>query len=497
MNIQEQARQLLRKRIRDRILDPSLVDNQGNYIETSLHEGQQEVVNEFGTVQYQWIISPNRVGKTNLLGRIVSWLLANNFEQLPRPKNWPKRDAKMLVATQSRGQFDEAVADPFIIPFFEAGELKIEKNSAKQTVKIIHKKTGNHLLIYSFNDEKKTRALIQGLKCHFVAVDEMPKTLSFITELQARVSDKKGQFLATFTPLVVSMDIKKKVDNAELPYEKKYKWNLRMNPIYADEEAYAERLYSYRHLPEGERRARLFGDWAQMDLSVFPIQENVHLVDIVNSPRYNQQTWRHVVSIDPASSSKVGLTLFAESPDTHAWYVVKAFKFNVNGMPASDQVPHVEGLIRDYYIVRRVVDSADRNFVNEAKKVGIHYYTPFDKNGRRLEMIENCIDKLGKSIFIDSSAGDLLDELSNYRWDSNDPTKIVNSKRYHITDSWRYGVDCLPPPPAARDTRTFDEIKVAHHEAKLAKQWRREEAKQKQRGRRKLFNFSKALRRRR
>jgi len=473
--LKQQARAILNKRILDKTIDPLTKDADGNPIMFPLHEGQEEVLSEFGVILSQWIVSSNRSGKSIYAAWLIAKLLKNDFTQVKRPDKWKDDGALMACLSQTRQQFDEDIGR-YILAYYGPNydeELHVRRD--KYIYSITHRKTGNKLIAASFDNEQAARKRVQGLTLNFLLVNEMPKDANFVAELHMRLSTTGGSFLAAFTPLVVSPAIKNMVEASDGIHSKKYKWNIRMNPKFKDEETYQRLVRDMQHLSETDRNARLFGEWAQHDLSVYHFNKQQHAVKIPEE--YNAKDWRHVVSVDPASASSIGLCVFAEVPGGEYWFLVEAYKFAANDIAPSDLVWEVERRIAQYNIVLRVSDSGGINkaFTAEATKAGIKYKVPYDKNGRRDEMIGKIRDKLGKDLFINEALQDFEDEIMSYRWTENDPTKIVQSKTFHIMDAFRYGVDCLPKPEyKPPELTTHERIKLIHWE-NVQKEYKKKE----------------------
>jgi phage terminase large subunit-like protein len=305
--------------------------------------------------------------------------------------------------------------------------------------KVVHKKTGNTLLLASHHNESEAREKLQAFVLHFIWLDEMPRSIQLFEELERRVQSKDGWFVSTFTPKVRNPEIRKLVDAYSSPYSQKYQMSMFANPILSEDRK-AKILRELEGYPEAYRRCILEGDWLDDDQAVYSIPEHS-----IRAPEGYSSSWRHVEGADPALQSKHGQVVFAEQPGTGHWYIVRCDYFSGIFVP-EDLVKAVTDKIRTLNIIRRVCDAASTWYVGQAGKMGFTYVAPYDKNNRRAEMMKNFQSNLGNRIFIAPWCGDLLNELGSMQWSETQVDKVVNSRSYHLHDAMIYAHDCLPNP---------------------------------------------------
>ncbi len=324
--------------------------------------------------------------------------------------------------------------------FFDEGELYIPRVGMIPQ-KVVHKKTGNTLLLASHHNESEAREKLQAFVLHFAWLDEMPKSSKLFEELERRVQSKDGLFLATFTPKVKNIDIRKLVDSYQLPFAKKYTMPMFANPSLSEERK-AKILQELEVYPLAYRECILNGDWLDDDFSVYHVPDNA-----IRAPEGYSSGWRHVECADPALQSKHGQVVYAEDPVSGHWYIVRGDYISGIVVP-EDLVRAVTDRVKSLNIVRRVCDSASTWFIGHASKMVFSYVTPWDKNNRRADMMKNFQASLGTTVFIAPWCSDLIGELSNMQWSETAADRIVNSHVYHLHDAAIYGRDCLPKKEA-------------------------------------------------
>jgi phage terminase large subunit-like protein len=335
--------------------------------------------------------------------------------------------------------------------FFHPDELWIPKIGMVPQ-KVVHRRTGNTLLLASHHAESEAREKVQSFVLNFAWLDEMPKTSKFFEELERRVQSKDGYFLSTFTPKVRNRDIRKVVDAYAAPYSRKYRMPMFANPSLSEERK-AKILQELDAYPVAYRECVLNGDWLDDDASVYHLPDSA-----IQAPVEYQSAWRHVEGADPALQSKHGTVVFAEDAKTLSpegkpvWYIVRAEYISGIAVP-EDLIRTVTDKLKTLNIVRRVCDAASTWYIGQASKMGFHYETPYDKNNRRAEFMKNLQARLGKDLFIAPWCTDFIQELTSMQWSETADAKVVNSHVYHLHDAAIYALDCLPkqaggtPPP--------------------------------------------------
>jgi phage terminase large subunit-like protein len=396
---------------------------------------QEQVIQDWGKVPTQAVTAGNQSGKSALGARLAAWFLAENKPNWKRPSKWGKAPLTGLLVGRTMKQVEEELLKK-IQAFFSPDDLYIPRVGMIPQ-KVVHRGTGNTLLLASHHNEAEAREKLQAFVLHFCWLDEMPRSIKLFEELERRVQSKDGLFISTFTPKVRNPEIRKMVDSYSLPYSKKYQMSMFANPILSEERK-QKILKELEGYPESYRQCILEGNWLDDDLAVYHIPDTA-----VRTPENYSSSWRHVEGADPALQSKHGQVVFAEDPGSGQWYIVRADY--VSGIPVpEDLVRAVTDRIRNLNIVRRVCDAASTWYVGQASKMGFVYVAPFDKNNRRAEMMKNFQAGIGYKVFIAPWCQDLLTELSSMQWSETQVDKVVNSRSYHLHDALIYAYDCLP-----------------------------------------------------
>lgn len=400
---------------------------------------QQQVIDDWGTIPTQAVTAGNQSGKSALGARLAAWFLAENKPGWKRPAKWGKGPLSGLIVGRTMKQVEEELLKK-LTSFFDPDELHIPKVGMVPQ-KVVHKKTGNTLLLASHHNENEAREKLQAFVLNFIWLDEMPKSSHLFEELERRVQSKDGWFISTFTPKVRNPDIRKVVDAYSPPYSRKYQMSMFANPILSEERK-LKILKELDGYPDAYRKCILEGDWMDDDLAVYSVPDSA-----VREPLNYSSSWRHVEGADPALQSKHGQVVLAEEPGTGNWYVVKADYVSGIFVP-EDLVRAVTDRVKHLNVVRRVCDAASTWYVGQASKMGFTYVAPYDKNNRREEMMKNLQSRLGNRIFIAPWCQDVLSELASMQWSETRADKVVNSRSYHLHDALIYAADCLPKAEA-------------------------------------------------
>lgn len=396
---------------------------------------QQNVIDDWGIISTQAVTAGNQSGKSALGARLAAWFLAENKPGWKRPSKWGRTPLMGLLVGRTMKQVEEELLKK-IQGFFEPDELHIPRVGMVPQ-KVVHKKTGNTLLLASHHNESEAREKLQAFVLHFIWLDEMPRSIQLFEELERRVQSKDGWFVSTFTPKVRNPEIRKLVDAYSPPYSRKYQMSMFANPILSEDRK-AKILRELEGYPEAYRRCILEGDWLDDDQAVYSVPEHS-----IRAPEGYSSAWRHVEGADPALQSKHGQVVFAEQPGTGNWYVVRCDYVSGIFVP-EDLVKAVTDKVKTLNIVRRVCDSASTWYVGQASKMGFTYVAPYDKNNRRAEMMKKFQSALGNRVFIAPWCSDLLNELGSMQWSETQVDKVVNSRSYHLHDALIYAHDCLP-----------------------------------------------------
>ena len=210
------------------------------------------------------------------------------------------------------------------------------------------------------------------------------------------------------------------------------------NPIFFGREAAI--LAEYANVPENEKNAILFGDWYIGDNAVYDFERGKHIVPI---PFDYSPYWRHVLAVDPAGRGLIGIVLIAEHPMTGIKYVIYADY--IKGKAPTLILDEIETIAKPYNIVKHVSDPHETWFIEQARLKGFFYHTPFNKTGRKVELIKQIQSGItdNKLLFVDKCTL-LIDELASYQWSDSAEDKIAQSTKYHIMDALQYGWDLFP-----------------------------------------------------
>lgn len=402
-------------------------------------------------------------GKSALAARELTWILQDLHPHFTRPDNWRNAPLTCLVAGKSRQGLENELWANKIKPFLvNQDDWKlIRTGNVLQSVE--NKVTGDRIIFLTHADASdRIIDNLQMYTAHYVWLDEMPKKMRVLEELQRRTDTTGGPFIATFTPKVVNNEIKQVVEASRLPVGKKYQIHKLQNPVYMGREK--EELAKLAGYPEALKRTILYGDWGAAEASVYDFDSDTMSCPL---PESYSPTWRHVESVDPATNT-TGYTLWAEDPLSKIWYCVKSEYINIKDPLYLWRA--VEAKSQGYNLVRRICDPHEVWYITTAHREGCrpYYLTVEDKNqGRKEELIKGLQSRLSHGkIKITHLCSDLIDELTNCQF-REDGVKIVNASKYHLLDTAQYFCDLLPPPDLSPPAETWADIKIqAHHKRK-------------------------------
>jgi hypothetical protein len=421
----------------------------GKKIESRPTVAQKEILDDFCSHKYKFqaVMGGNQSGKSQLLRKTIAFFLAEGLPDIPyvRQENW-EGPLLGLLTGKNHKQVSESLV-PGILAFFNEGEIKVVRN-ANYIESLIHRKTGNKVLIFVHEQALQARERIQSFTAHCAWVDELPSAnggYKLLEEITARVMVLKGQVFMSFTPKSINIAIKQMIEALEPPTGKRYRLAFVENPA-LDAEAISTRLQQIAHLSESMQKTLLVGDWMQGENTVY------HLTDYaIQSPINYSPLWRHILSIDPGISSAAGFVVGAEDPTTGRWYIIHS-ETHTKIDDVDDAVQRVADYVtRSHVNVTKIVyDAASTYWYRSARKHPIlsnfKIECPFNKNSteRREAMISAVQVAIGSTLFVAPWNEDLIEEFNNYSWSETQPGKIVKSQKYHLLDALRYMVDLLP-----------------------------------------------------
>lgn len=431
---------------------------------------QEQVLKEFGLYKQQWIRAGNQSGKTVTCARILTWVLTNTHPYWKRPAHWGEEPILAVVAGKTGKQIEDSLL-PKIIAYLEPGTYKLVRIG--NVVQRIEIDNGARVVFQSLENPKTAAQRLQSYSAHIAWVDELPPILDIIRELLIRVQAKDGYFLASFTPTIRSVEVQQYVDNIQEPLGKVYRFNMLDNPLYQDPKRRQELIDQYANLPEHIRNAIFKGDWLTEENSVYYFDYRTMVRDL---PETYTSSWRHVVSVDPALSSALGLVVAAEDPNTKLWYVIKA-KYISGILVPTDIEETVHRETSSYNVTKRISDPHEVWFIQTAKRAGRYYRGVYKKTERKSELIKNFQQALGANLFITPECTDLIQEIQDTRWSDTADNKIVNGKAKHLGDSCQYLVDELPKPEKQVVINNWDTWLYEQNEIRKVKEARAEAQK--------------------
>lgn len=397
---------------------------------------QQEVIEDFGKYKQYWIRAGNQSGKSQTMARILTWVLTDTYPNWKRPEEWGEEPILALVAGRTGKQIEESLL-PKIRSYLEPGTYKeIRIGNIIQKVEL---NNGSRIVFQSLENPNVARERLMSYVAHITWVDELPPTLDLVREVLIRTQARNGYSLFSFTPTVVNVDIQQFVDHLQEPEGKVYRFHMLDNPLYLDPKRRAELLARYDHLPQHQKDAILAGDWMQAEDQVYYFNYGT----MVEMPDGYSPLWRHVESVDPALKSALGLTVWAERPETGMWYCVMAEYVKGIYVP-SELVEAVTNKLKHLNIVRRISDPHEVWYIQTAASMKFHYIGVHKKNDRKPELIKQLQEKLGSRIKISPGCQDLIQELQECRYSDRGDNKIINPSSYHLLDSAQYFADNIP-----------------------------------------------------
>jgi hypothetical protein len=435
-----QAVEMLKQRQLSYCVDPADVTSRP-------HAGQQELLDNLSKYRQHFVVSANRVGKSAILGKLISSTLDNDFSLFERPAFWPEGKLQILLVVKTL-QSGEAVFKPLLEGFLKGKEYKIQGHPYMTSLTM---ENGNSLYIISTDNPRKAYERIFGRTVQLAVLDEMPSSLGILEETALR-SALNGVLVAGFTPKVISPKIKNLIENCKEPNSKKYKWSYDLNPLFArDPVALEAHLAWANQFSPSTRNAILHGDWTSAENAVYSFDYDCMVKPL---PENYSPLWKHFCGVDPASASYCGYTLVAENPESGFRHVVAADV--LTSTSPRDLVQTIERRLRLVNCVLRIYDSANPWFSQTAMEEGFTYLKPLKKNNRREDMIASVQNALGSTLFLSDELGDLVDEFYSYQYSETDPGKIINPHKFHRLDALRYLIDSLPAfsgpsQPLARD----------------------------------------------
>lgn len=446
--------------------DPFVIDSRPT-------EKQLEVLKDIGKYNSRYVVAANRTGKSQIGGREGAWLFTGTHPYFDAKAAWGDRPLTLVVLGQTTKQIETVLWGEKIKPFLDEADYQVH-SSGGVLQSVSHRRNGNRLIFISHNNANEARKNSQAFSAQWVWLDEMPSQLSLFAELEVRTMSSNGRFICTFTPLIRNPEIKNKIENLDERYARKYKFSMMDNPANWPRKDII--LAQLAGLPEGERNARLHGDWFIGDRGVYRFDENNH----IENPEGYHAAWRHVEIVDPAAAGYAGYALLAECPKTHRWYVIRAEI--IPGDTATDLMPAFAKRSAGVNLIRRICDPHEAWFIKEANKAKVIYHGVYNKNNnRKLELIKQLQDRLddGRLKVTDWAGDQVVEQFISCQWSEAREDKIVRSSDYHILDCLQYFCDQIPKPETRPADMSWEQQLLTQHFARKQQDAKKAERKKK------------------
>jgi phage terminase large subunit-like protein len=401
-------------------------------------------------------------GKSQLAARETAWVLTETHPYWKRPERIGQDKLQLLVLGRVGKQIEEVLWRK-IYSFLDPESVHIQRIGGT-IQKVTYKPNGNTILFLSHHNTNEAREKAQGFTADYVWIDELPGSVKIFEELHRRVQARDGRLIATFTPKTYNKEIREWVDNLKAPYSKKYTFSMLDNPIYTEAKK-KQLIEEMSSMPEGFRRMVLNGDWYAGDGAVYNIPENFE-----EAPEGYSPAWRHVESCDPALSSKFGITVWAENPETNIWYCIRSEY--IAGIPDPNEMfEAAQKITKGLNIVKRVCDPEANWYTGLARGKGVHYVGP-NKVGRKAELIKNLQTLITTGRLKCAPWCDvLLKEFETCQWSETSREHIVNSHSFHTIDSAQYFADLIPKPEKVPLRGSWEQqLRAANEKIKKDKQ---------------------------
>lgn len=384
-------------------------------------------------------------GKTQCPARELGWILTDTHPTWVNP--WGAMT--VLIAAQDLTAAEAEIWRNKLSKFVNPSDWR-EIRQGQVLKRLVHKEKGHQVIFLSHGSSSEDDIKhLQMYTAHYVWIDEAPRAVRVVEELFQRVSTTHGFFVATMTLKARDPGTRRVREYLENLCDghigKIYRLSRLQNPKFKGFEA--EELKKVAHLPKDLQQAVLEGIPVGDDLLVYEFNPDVM---VVNPPHYRVQ-WRHVLSVDPATESQLGMTVWAEDPKTGCWFCVIDDYIEGIRVP-SRLVKEVERRVEGLNIVKRIYDPAEGWYAGQAREAGFHYVPVRDKSHRTDLMRANLQEALGLHLFLTPQATRLRHELETcQRSDTND-SKIANASKYHLLDTARYFWDGVPRGEVKRET---------------------------------------------
>jgi len=400
-------------------------------------DAQLSVLKGINEIRQRFVLGGTQTGKSSIGAREAAWI----FEKSHPYYKMPDRPTHQLVIGGSHKSMREELWFQKLDKFLcgkEGVDYKLSREG-NSLATAVHS-NGNRMSFFSHDNAESCRQQLQGIVADHVWLDEMPKKYNLLIEIIERCKSKKAPLVCTFTPHLKLPEVKHHIEKGDEPYIKKYILDAYDNPINKSEEKIKELDHGFALMSEAKRNTYAHGHWYAGDNAVYDFFPNTHC----ELPPDYSTLWRHVETIDPASTGKAGYGLLAECPNSAVWYLVK--EAYIEDKAGSELVAAVQKLTGNVNVVKRVSDCQATWFIKEAGLNNLWYDIPHKKTQRKEELIKNLQQALtSQKLKIAPFCEKTVDEFTSCQY-SESSNRIVGAQKYHMLDALQYAIDVLPEP---------------------------------------------------
>lgn len=392
------------------------------------------------------LISKNS-GKSHTCAYLIAKLLQETLPNWKRRPKWEKAPL-LLIWLSRQGKQIEGSLWPKCKSYLKPGSYREHRQGGSlQYVEMLS--NGNKLFFISYENVNSARDAVQSFTAHYVFLDELPPKAHIIEEAQNRLIVNSGIFVAAFTPKRPAPEVKRLVENADKRFNTGFSLLVADNPGVSPEDLERQRLKAAQYGSKMEASI-LTGEWVDGEHNVFYIDESRV---VRNLPYDYTENWVHWESSDPANVSGFGLIVAAQDPTTKCWYIVKAKTLSGPDIECpSISVTTIKRETAKYNVVKRIYDSAAASYATEARRMGLKYTPCMSKWKTFEDSVDSLQEAIGRKVFLTPECQDLLDELANYQRAEDNPEKVINRKKFHLVDAFRYFTLAMPREKAQTPT---------------------------------------------